>query len=439
MRIKSVLSTNGTKVTVWRVSDSAVMGSITVSGTAGTWTTTTLPTPIALTAGADYIVAVYQPSGTWYSVATSITTMDDVADGDLTAVTGIYNSGDALPNTITGTNYAVNFLYELSDDAVNNNNIQNFPSLNITGNPTTNYVQFAQQTAAPTGSSAGWKLNLYPSTVGSNSVNDYGFGTETNYLWANSDSGFKWYTDSVVNMQLESTGGLYIDAGNINAGAKTSGLFFGSTSSGEFITSNRTFGTTGNGLWGLTFWTNNAIRMHVNNGGLVGIGTSGPLYNLHVKGLSSATTSTIYVQPNEFNSTGDYGQIFLGDTGHYIRGEHTTGMTFSDANAFTFSGANVTFSADVAHSGGNGSDVPHDCTWKVATAAATTSGTATCGAGKYAVSGGCLYSGGAGVYQTQGGPLAALVDGNGVSSNNGWYCSWSGSTNTYAYALCCEY
>ena len=74
-------------------------------------------------------------------------------------------------------------------------------------------------------------------------------------------------------------------------------------------------------------------------GGKVGIGTA-PLTKFHIKG-STAQDAILFIQPGEWNSAGDYGELRFGDTNHYIRGEYLTGMTLYDANKFQFMGGNV--------------------------------------------------------------------------------------------------
>ena len=74
-------------------------------------------------------------------------------------------------------------------------------------------------------------------------------------------------------------------------------------------------------------------------GGRVGIGTA-PLTKFHIKG-SAAQDAILFIQPGEWNSAGDYGELRFGDTSHYIRGEYLTGMTLYDANKFQFMGGNV--------------------------------------------------------------------------------------------------
>ena len=74
--------------------------------------------------------------------------------------------------------------------------------------------------------------------------------------------------------------------------------------------------------------------------GNVGIGSSSPSQKLHIKG-SAAGNAVLFIEPNKWTSAGDYGELRFGDANHYIRGEHTKGMTFNDADKFSFLGGNV--------------------------------------------------------------------------------------------------
>ncbi|MEE4178394.1 MAG: tail fiber domain-containing protein [Bacteroides sp.] len=78
-----------------------------------------------------------------------------------------------------------------------------------------------------------------------------------------------------------------------------------------------------------------------------GFGTSVPSQRVHIKG-SAPGNAVLFIEPNQWAATGDYGEIRFGDSNHYIRGEHTRGMTFFDANRFTFSGGNVGIGTDNA-------------------------------------------------------------------------------------------
>ena len=74
-------------------------------------------------------------------------------------------------------------------------------------------------------------------------------------------------------------------------------------------------------------------------GGRVGIGTA-PITKFHIKG-SAAQDAVLFIQPGEWNSAGDYGELRFGDTVHYIRGEYLNGMTLYDVEKFQFMGGNV--------------------------------------------------------------------------------------------------
>ncbi len=84
---------------------------------------------------------------------------------------------------------------------------------------------------------------------------------------------------------------------------------------------------------------NNVIINPFARDGFVGIGTQNPTSKFHLKG-SKATDAIVFIQPGEWK-TGDYGEIRFGDQYHYIRGEHTTGMTLYDCDKFQFLGGNV--------------------------------------------------------------------------------------------------
>lgn len=86
---------------------------------------------------------------------------------------------------------------------------------------------------------------------------------------------------------LAVAGGAHIDLNDTNTGAWASVLKFGSSTTGEGLGSKRTPGT---GQWGLDFFTSSQRRMHISNGGDVGVGTNTPGHRLHVvtQGQSAA-------------------------------------------------------------------------------------------------------------------------------------------------------
>jgi hypothetical protein len=90
---------------------------------------------------------------------------------------------------------------------------------------------------------------------------------------------------------------------------------------------------------GSGLWAKNGSNIYF-NGGNVGIGTQTPYGLLHLKG-TSPTNSVLYIEPSEWNSLGDYGELRLGDLYHYIRGEYAGGMTLYDINKIQLMGGNV--------------------------------------------------------------------------------------------------
>lgn len=80
--------------------------------------------------------------------------------------------------------------------------------------------------------------------------------------------------------------------------------------------------------------------VYLNNVGEVGIGTTSPQNTLHLKGKSNNDVS-LMLQPASWNSTNDYGTIYFGDNGHYIRGQWGEGTTIFDANQTRIMGGNV--------------------------------------------------------------------------------------------------
>ena len=55
--------------------------------------------------------------------------------------------------------------------------------------------------AAPGANSAGQKIQIY-GTVGTVGASDYAIGVESNYMWFNSNSGYKYYSDAGSGSQV---------------------------------------------------------------------------------------------------------------------------------------------------------------------------------------------------------------------------------------------
>lgn len=64
--------------------------------------------------------------------------------------------------------------------------------------------------AAPAAASAGMKLQLHGLTPNTMATTDYALGVESNYLWMNSNSGYKWYSGAIERMRLINTGVLTV-------------------------------------------------------------------------------------------------------------------------------------------------------------------------------------------------------------------------------------
>ncbi len=91
-----------------------------------------------------------------------------------------------------------------------------------------------------------------------------------------------------VTGNINSSGSVYVDGANSNTGAKTPGLFFGGSTSGETIASKR---TTGGNQYGLDFYTSSILRMSVTTGGNVGINISAPTSTLAINGSIAANVT----------------------------------------------------------------------------------------------------------------------------------------------------
>lgn len=80
-------------------------------------------------------------------------------------------------------------------------------------NSTSNCVMYGNAgVAAPGNGSVGEKIQLY-GTMGTVGSSDYAIGIESNTLWFNSGSAFKWYRNSGLAMTLDGNGELIIDPG----------------------------------------------------------------------------------------------------------------------------------------------------------------------------------------------------------------------------------
>ena len=152
----------------------------------------------------------------------------------------------------------------------------------------------------------------YNLTTGTNNIDigNQGVATDTNIIRIGSGqtSAFINAASLTVSGTVSATNTIYADSGAQNTGALNPGLIFGGISSSEGIASKRTSGTD---QYGLDFYTQNAIRMTVNNNGQVGIGTTTPGYLLVVgnSGSPAYCNGTTWVNGSDRNAKENFAAI----------------------------------------------------------------------------------------------------------------------------------
>src|SRR5450432_2357326 len=153
-------------------------------------------------------------------------------------------------------------------------------------------------------------------------------GKSTIWLEGNTNTGNLSATGNLggATMVVTSTAGAAIidaDGFGKNAGGPTPGLRFGGGSSGEGIASNRVGGIN---AFGLQLFTEFAPRLSILQNGLVGIGTTHPVYPLEVDSPSNGYPA-IFAQggaaANGSGENGSDGIVAYGNTG-----DPTSGSTF---------------------------------------------------------------------------------------------------------------
>ena len=128
-------------------------------------------------------------------------------------------------------------------------------------------------------------------------------------------------------LQTASVGGSIVDAdiSGTNNGTPTPGVQFGGTARGETIASNRVAGIN---RYGLDFYTNSTPRISILNYGLVGIGTTHPVYQLEVDSASNGYAA-IFAQggaaPNGSGQNGSDGIDAYGNSGDLTSGSSNGG------------------------------------------------------------------------------------------------------------------
>lgn len=85
---------------------------------------------------------------------------------------------------------------------------------------------------------------------------------------------------------------------------------------------------------------NTENMVYAANNKRVGINIQSPLVTLDVRAPGDSIAS-MFLRAEEWNSEGDYSQIFFGDGNHYIRGEFAKGTTIHDVDQITLTGNSV--------------------------------------------------------------------------------------------------
>lgn len=97
---------------------------------------------------------------------------------------------------------------------------------------------------------------------------------------------------------LSVNGSILLDQGNTNIGTLDSAALLFGTLGGVGISSQKSAGEM---IWGLSLWTDNQPRINIRHNGNVGIGTSDPVYNLHI--IGSAYASSFFRAPYGYFSS----------------------------------------------------------------------------------------------------------------------------------------
>jgi hypothetical protein len=250
-----------------------------------------------------------------------------------------------------------------------------YGNINITSAAGSTIFMGANGSGTP--GTVGEKIQL-SGTAGTNSVNDFSIGYESNNLWFNTNSAMKWYKSGVQEMALDSAGNLGIGTSTVGArlhvdgstaifgpgegGVATGGQNFtikGASGGGSNVTgANLTFqpgNGTGSGKSGSMIFqtapagstgstaTSMATRMTVTAEGNVGIGSASPAATLDVAGTTKLGSSG-----TAFTNMG------VCSTSASVLSTAATNLTCTGVPALTTVALSCTASAALSTSAGNG-------------------------------------------------------------------------------------
>lgn len=197
---------------------------------------------------------------------------------------------------------------------------------------------------------AGTRIKFYDAS----STAWYAMGIESNTMWFQSDSAYKWYEDAVERMTLSSGGNLSIDGtltagGFFQAGTSVSAGYYQDSSNGAYRA------ISGAGNKGYYFQSNagGATYMYVGlNGtyaGRVGIGNSAPSEALHVTGNIYATgnvTATAFYGDGS-NLTGVGGTTINSNADNRVITGSATANTLNAESGLTYDGSTLAVGGNI--------------------------------------------------------------------------------------------
>jgi hypothetical protein len=155
--------------------------------------------------------------------------------------------------------------------------------------------------------------------------------------------------------------------------------------------------------------------------------------------VGSTTGANLSIDNNEIqakSTPSTMSTLYLNNEGGDVRIGDSSQKTWVRGDLDVAGDLDVT--GDLALSGGNGSNVPHDCVWAVYNAADEATIDVSCPAGKYAIAGSC-YSTTTAIRFS--GPLGSVSDGDPLTDATGWECRFTSSLSggLTVRALCCSY